>query len=179
MLGHEAKIHARLLIHLVAARAFQIEQTCEQIRAGVQRNYPAHYAANFQIKEWRDQLFNQSRAWNVIRIENKDDLCVHQFHGVFQCRRLAAFASDAMKGLNAPRKILHKLINDLPRAVRGTVVHRYHQHPILGIFDRHQGVENVGDHLFLVVRGYQHGDGRPVCGVNVDVWVPLESEKPI
>ena len=73
MLGHEAKVHARLLIHLVAARRSRSEQSREQIGAGVQRNHPAHDSADFQIEEWRDQLFNKPRAGNVIRVENQDD----------------------------------------------------------------------------------------------------------
>ena len=132
-----------------------------------------------KIEEGRDQLFNQPRAWNVIRIENKDDLGIHQFHGVFERRSLAAFASGAVEGLNAPRKILHKLIDDLARAVRGTIVHGNHQHPIRGILHRHQRVENVGNNFFFVVSGNQHGHGRPIGGINVDVRVPLETEKAI
>ena len=50
---------------------------------------------------------------------------------------------------------------------------------IFRIFHRHQGVENVGDDFFFVVSGNQHGHGRPVGGVNVDVRVPLETEKAI
>ena len=60
MLGHEAKVHARLLIHLVAARPFQVEQTREQIRARIHRHHTAHHAADFQIKERRYQLLDQA-----------------------------------------------------------------------------------------------------------------------
>ena len=62
MLRHETKIHARLLIHLIATGALEIEQSRQQIGADVQRDNAAHHAADFRIEERRDQLFDQARC---------------------------------------------------------------------------------------------------------------------
>ena len=143
------------------------------------RHYPAHDATNFGIKEWRHQLLDQSRTGNVVGIEDQDDFGVHQFHGILQRRGFAAFSRGAMERLNAPGEPLYKVVYDLARPVGRTVIHRNHQHSVFGIFDRHQGAENVGDDLLLVVSGHEHGHGRPVGCVNVDVRMSLETEKSV
>ncbi len=94
MLGHEAEVHAGLLIDLVAAGPFQIQQACEQIRSGIHRHHAAHDSPDFRIKEWCHELLYQPRTGNVIRIENQDDFGGHEFHGIFQCRCFAALAPN-------------------------------------------------------------------------------------
>ncbi len=37
----------------------------------------------------------------------------------------------------------------------------------------------MGDNFFFIVSRHQHGDGRPVGGVDVDVRMALETEQPI
>src|ERR1700722_16535487 len=108
MLGYKPEVHPRLLIDLVTARPLKIEQSGEQIRARIHRHHPAHDAADFEVKEWGHELFNQPRTRDVVRIENQDDFGVPQFHGILERRRLAAPAPDAMKGLNAPGKLRYK-----------------------------------------------------------------------
>ncbi len=84
-----------------------------------------------------------------------------------------------MERPNASGKVRHKLVDDLSGAVGGTVVHRNHQHFGFGVLHLHQGIENIGDDFLLVVSSYEHGNGRPVGGVNVNVGMPLEAEEAV
>src|ERR1035438_8802786 len=84
-----------------------------------------------------------------------------------------------MEWPNAAGKPLHKLVDDLAGTVCGTVIDWNHQHLVFRILHRHQGAENVGDHLFFVVGSHEYRDGRPVGRVDVDIRMSLETEEAV
>src|SRR5580704_12809377 len=78
MLRNESKIHARLLVHLIPAGAFQVEQASEQIRPHIQWYDAPHNAAHLGIEERSNKLLDQSAAGNIVGIKNEDDFSLHQ-----------------------------------------------------------------------------------------------------
>ncbi len=90
MLRYEPKIHSRLLVHLIAAGALQVEQPREQIRPDIQRDHAPHHPADLWIEERRDQLSDQPAARDVVGVKNKDHFGLDHFHRVFQGSSLAS-----------------------------------------------------------------------------------------
>ena len=70
MLRHQVKIHSRLLVHLIAAGPFEVEQPRQQICADIQGHDAPHYATHLGIEKWRHELFDQTAAGNVIGVED-------------------------------------------------------------------------------------------------------------
>ena len=101
VLRNQAKIHAGLLVDLVAAGPLQIQQTSEQVGAAVHRHYASHDTADFRIEERSGELPDQAGAGNVVGVEDQDHLGLDQFHCVFERGRLAAFPFLAVKWANS------------------------------------------------------------------------------
>ena len=78
-----------------------------------------------------------------------------------------------------PGKRSDKVVDDFPRTVGRAVIHGNDQHFFLGIFDCHQGAQNVGDNFFFVVRGYENGYRWPLGGVDVNVGMTLKAKQPV
>ena len=86
-------------------------------------------------------MFDQPAARNVVGIENEHDFVVDQFHGVAQCRGLAAFARLPVKRPDTIGKTAGKIIDDLAGPVLGPIVDRQNEQAVHRVIHLQQSVE--------------------------------------
>jgi len=97
-LRHEFQIVTGLLVHLVSAGPFEIEEAGQDVFAGIYRHYPSHDSADFRIIEAYRYAPEQPFWGKIVGIEDYDDLTGSLFHGCIQGRRLAPITFITVKG---------------------------------------------------------------------------------
>lgn len=179
VLGHEAEVHARLLVDLVAARPLQVLKAREEVRAGVDRDHTAHHGAHEGVGERRHEPLDHIAAREIVGVEVEDDLGVGQRHGVVERRRFAGVAVYAVEGADARRVARFVGLDDGPRAVRRAVVDRHDDEAVGGVVHAEQRFERARDDRLLVVARHPDGDRRPVHLVDRRERVLLPAEQAV
>src|SRR3954471_2309803 len=82
-----------------------------------------------------------------------------------------------MKGSNASGITHYVAVDDLARAIDGSIVHRNDGKFVCWIIYFEQSSDDVGDDGFFVMCGDEDGDGGPLRGIDIDVRMPLFSDK--
>src|SRR5262249_6297356 len=176
ILRNQPQVHARLLVYLVAAGAFQIQQSREQFPSNIQGHHPAHNAANLGIKKWSHQLPYERPSGNVVGVKDEKDLGMNVGHGFLEGRSFSRFSGGAMERSDAPGIAGYEVIDDLARAIGGAVIDRNNRQFVQWIVNRQQRGKNVCYDGFLVVSSNQHGDFRPVASIDIYIRVALGAD---
>ena len=179
VLRNEREIHARLLVHLVAAGTLEVEQPREQIAPSVLRHHAPHDSANLRIEERSHQPLEQTRRRRVVGVEDDEDLAGRAIGRVEQRGGFSRAAVGPMHGDHASRVARRVPVDDAPRTVRGRVIDRNDRQPVRGIIGAEQRGQRMADYGLFIVCGYQHRDGGPVGGAHVHEGMPLPSEQPV
>ncbi|CCX63741.1 unknown [Firmicutes bacterium CAG:791] len=179
VLRNGPEVIAGLLIDLISSGPLQVNQSCQHLLVGVVRNHPAHNRTDLRILKGDGNLLQHVPGRTVIRIKNNDDFPFGQLHRIVQADRLSPLSAVPVQRTDEfVFSVI--LLQHFLRFVGRIVINRNDFKPVPVVIALQKRVQNIGQHLFLIVHGNQHRNVFHSAGqdiVVIQVLLPQESHK--